>query len=156
MHHHPADRRHPVLRDCPALASIRVLPGVLALAALWLAGPTVGGVALDPETQGLLVEAVTAAADLDAYHARCRGDVSGRRMENLNKLIASKLRLTVLTVQDDLFPERNYRRAQERLEREFIERLQQTGGCAGAKGSDLPERLRQRYEQAIESIQRLP
>ncbi|QIK39218.1 hypothetical protein GWK36_11490 [Caldichromatium japonicum] len=114
------------------------------------------GLALDAATQDLLIEAVTAAADLDAYHARCRGDLSGRRAENLNKLLVSKLRLTVLGIQDDLFPEHNYRRAQERLERAFVERLQQAGGCAGAKGSEFPELLRQRYEQALDAIQRLP
>ncbi|MGQ9660207.1 MAG: hypothetical protein ACUVQI_09035 [Thermochromatium sp.] len=112
--------------------------------------------ALDAETQALLVEAVTAAADLDAYHSRCRGDGSGRRTDNLNKLIVGKLRMTVLTVQDDFFPERNYRRVQERLERDFTERLQAAGGCPGAKDSTLPEELRQRYETAIEAIRRLP
>lgn len=112
--------------------------------------------ALDPDTQALLVEAVTAAVELDAYHARCRGDVSGRRTENLNKLLASKLRLTVIGVQDEFFPERNYRKAQERLERAFVERLQALGGCQGAKESTLPEELRQRYNQALEGIQALP
>ncbi|QGU31596.1 hypothetical protein [Thermochromatium tepidum] len=111
---------------------------------------------LDAETQALLVEAVEAAADLDAYYSRCRGEVSGRRTENLNKLIVGKLRTTVLTVQDDFFPERGYRRAQARLESDFLARLQAAGGCQGAKDSKLPEELRQRYETALEAIRRLP
>ncbi|WP_343046965.1 hypothetical protein [Allochromatium humboldtianum] len=126
------------------IGSLLVLPAVMARSGL------------DAETQTLLVEAVTAAADLDAYHSRCRGDGSGRRTENLNKLIVGKLRTTVLTVQDDFFPERSYRRVQARLESDFVERLQAAGGCQGAKDSTWPEELRQRYETAIEAIRQLP
>lgn len=130
--------------------------GILLIGGLLTLPVVMARSSLDADTQTLLVEAVEAAADLDAYHARCRGDGSGRRLENLSKLIVGKLRTTVLTVQDDLFPERNYRRTQERLERDFIERLQAAGGCQGAKDSTLPEELRQRYETTLESIQRLP
>ncbi|WP_343032176.1 hypothetical protein [Allochromatium palmeri] len=139
----PLDRRHRVIVIL-LIGGLLILPVVMARSSL------------DADTQALLVEAVEAAADLDAYHARCRGDGSGRRLENLSKLIVGKLRTTVLTVQDDLFPERNYRRTQERLERDFVERLQAAGGCQGAKDSTLPEELRQRYEAALESIQQLP
>ena len=132
------------------LIGLLLISGLLALPAVMARS------ALDAETQSLLVEAVTAAADLDAYHSRCRGDGSGRRTENLNKLIVGKLRTTVLTVQDDFFPERSYRRVQARLENDFVERLQAAGGCHGAKDSSLPEELRQRYEAAIEAIRRLP
>ncbi|SDY13498.1 hypothetical protein SAMN05421644_13226 [Allochromatium warmingii] len=126
------------------IAGLLTLPGALARPEL------------DAAIQAQLVEAVTAAVELDAYHARCRSDGSGRRTENLNKLIVSKLRLTILSVQDDFFPERSYRRTQERLERDFIEQLQAVGGCAGAKTSPLPDTLRQRYDTALEAIRRLP
>ena len=137
----PVNRRHLWL---VLIAGLLALPGVLARPEL------------DAAIQTQLVEAVTAAVELDAYHARCRGDGSGRRIENLNKLIVGKLRLTVLTIQDDFFPERSYRRAQERLERTFIEHLQAVGGCAAAKVSPLPAALRHRYDNALEAIRRLP
>ncbi|MBK1654184.1 hypothetical protein [Allochromatium vinosum] len=143
----PTDRPRPWWT---LLAGPLLIGGLLALPAVMARS------ALDAETQALLVEAVTAAADLDAYHSRCRGDGSGRRTENLNKLIVGKLRTTLLTVQDDFFPERSYRRVQARLENDFVERLQAAGGCQGAKDSPLPEELRQRYETAIEAIRRLP
>lgn len=130
--------------------------GLLLIGGLLTLPAVMARSALDAETQALLVEAVEAAHDIDAYHARCRGDGSGRRTENLSKLIVSRLRTTVLTVKDDFFPERNYRRVQERLERDFTERLQAAGGCPGAKDSTLPEELRQRYETAIEAIRQRP
>jgi hypothetical protein len=111
---------------------------------------------LDEETEQLLVEAVTAAAELDLYHARCRSDVSGRRTDNLNKELASKFRMTVLKVQDDLFPERSYRRAQERLQRDFLAKLKAAGGCSGAKASGMPAQLRNRYNELVGEIERLP
>jgi hypothetical protein len=132
------------------------LIGLLLISGLLTLPTVMARSALDAETQALLVTAVEAAHDLDAYHARCRGDGSGRRTENLSKLIVSRMRTTVLTVKDDFFPERNYRRVQERLERDFTERLQAAGGCPGAKDSPLPEVLRQRYETAIEAIRQRP
>lgn len=111
---------------------------------------------LDEATEQLLVEAVEAAAAVDFYNARCRSDVSGRRTDNLNKELVSRLRTTVLSVQDDLFPERSYRRVQERLQEEFLETLRQAGGCKGAKESGMPERLGARYEAAINAIEALP
>lgn len=110
----------------------------------------------DAQTQQLLVAAVEAAADVDMYHARCRGDVSGRRMENLNKLLASRIRITVLTVEDDFFPERSYRRVQERLDQTFSATLRDAGGCAGAKKAGLPERMKARYDATLDAIRALP
>jgi hypothetical protein len=111
---------------------------------------------LDEPTEKLLVEAVEAAYALDLYHARCRSDGSNRRTENLNKLLASRMRMTVLRVQDDMFPERNYRRVQERLQNDFLEMLRERGGCAGVKDSDLPAELRARYDEKIRAIEALP
>jgi hypothetical protein len=111
---------------------------------------------LDEATEQLLVEAVEAAAAVDLYHARCRSDSSNRRTENLNKLLASRLRMTVLGVQDDVFPERNYRKVQERLQRELLETLRASGGCAGVKDSDLPAQLRARYDEKMKAIEALP
>lgn len=110
----------------------------------------------DETTRQSLVAAVEAASVVDIYHARCRGDVSGRRMENLNKLLVSKLRITVLTVKDDYFPEHSYRRAEERLEQDFATALRDAGGCQGAKESTLPEQWKTRYEATLDAIRALP
>ena len=93
---------------------------------------------------------------MDLYNARCRSDQSGRRTDNLNKLLASKFRLTVLKVQDDLFPEKSYRRAQTRLQEEFLARLKAAGGCPGAKEAGLPAQLGDRYQALMREIERLP
>jgi PleD family two-component response regulator len=114
------------------------------------------GASLDEPAQALLVEAVEAAYALDLYHARCRSDGSNRRTENLNKLLASRLRVTVLRVQDDMFPERNYRKVQERLQADFLTMLRERGGCDAVKESDLPAALRARYDEAIRAIESLP
>jgi hypothetical protein len=111
---------------------------------------------LDEQTEQLLVEAVEAAYELDLYNNRCRGDRSGRRLENLNKELVSRFRMTALDVQDDLFPERYYRDAQGRMERDFLERLRAMGGCAGAKEKRLRDELRERYESAMAEIAELP
>ncbi|HPB74261.1 MAG TPA: hypothetical protein PLY96_03290 [Chromatiaceae bacterium] len=111
---------------------------------------------LDEPTRNLLIEAVTAATEVDLYNARCRSDQSGRRTDNLNKLLASKFRLTVLKVQDDLFPEKSYRRAQTRLQEEFLARLKAAGGCPGAKEAGLPAQLGDRYQALMREIERLP
>jgi hypothetical protein len=146
-------------RPPTARANRRVILPIALLAALALApvpGPRALEPLLDEETEQLLVDAVTAAAELDLYHARCRSDVSGRRLDNLNKELASKFRMTVLDVQDDLFPEGSYRRVQERLRQEFLQKLKEAGGCRGAKASDMPERLRTRYNELLGEIERLP
>lgn len=108
------------------------------------------------QTINLLVEAVEVAVANDFYNARCRGDVSGRRTDKLNKLLVSKLRITVLSVQDDLFPERSYRRVQKRLEADNIAALENIGGCQGAKDAAFPETLRVRYEAKLDAIKALP
>jgi len=111
---------------------------------------------LDEETEQLLVDAVTAATELDLYNARCRSDGSGRRTDNLNKELASKFRMTVLKVQDDLFPDGSYRRAQQRLQQEFLAKLKDAGGCREAKQAGMPKQLRARYEELMRAIDRLP
>jgi hypothetical protein len=111
---------------------------------------------IDEPTQAILVDAVEAAYALDLYHARCRRDGSNRRTENLNKLLASRLRLTVLRVQDDLFPERNYRKVQERLQADFLNLLRERGGCDEVKQTELPAELRMRYDEAMRAIESLP
>ena len=110
----------------------------------------------DPDTAPLLVEAVTAASDLDLYNARCRSDVAGRATDNLNKAMVGKLRITVLSVLDDLFPERSYRRAQQRLEADFLSRLRDLGGCQAVKESALPQELRDSYQEKLDAIRALP
>jgi len=111
---------------------------------------------VDEDTQRLLVHAVEAASQLDLYNARCRRDVSGRRTDNLNKELVSKFRMTVLEVEDDLFPERSYRRAKERLQGDFLSMLKQAGGCKAAKSAGMPDRLRERYGNLMQEIDALP
>jgi len=111
---------------------------------------------IDEQTEQLLVDAVEAAAEFDLYNARCRSDGSGRRTDNLNKELAGKFRMTVLDVEDDLFPERSYRRAKERLQREFLETLKQAGGCKEAKKAGMPAKLRERYNNLMQEIDALP
>jgi Na+-transporting NADH:ubiquinone oxidoreductase subunit NqrC len=111
---------------------------------------------LDAQTQALVVDAVEAAFELDLYNQRCRQDRSGRRTENLNKTLASGLRMTVLDVQDDLFPEQDYRAAQARMTDAFLARLREMGGCTGAKQARLRDLLRERYEQAIAALEAFP
>lgn len=111
---------------------------------------------LDESTEGLLVDAVEAAVAWDLYNARCRSDGSGRRAANLNKELASRFRMTLIDVQDDLFPEGSYRRAQERLQRDFLDQLKEAGGCREAKKSGMPGRLRERYDELMREIEALP
>lgn len=128
-------------------------------AALLLSASATGPAAqtlLDEQTERLLVEAVEAATELDLYNARCRSDGSGRRTDNLNKELASKFRMTVLNVEDDLFPERSYRRAKERLQLDFLEKLKQAGGCKEAKKAGMPNALRERYDRLMQEIDALP
>ena len=129
---------------------------LIVLFVLPSASPLAAKPFLDEETERLLVAAVEAAAELDLYSARCRSDVSGRRTDNLNKELASKFRMTVLEVEDDLFPERSYRRARERLQQDFLETLKQAGGCKEAKKAGMQSRLRTRYDDLMAEIDRLP
>jgi hypothetical protein len=110
----------------------------------------------DEGTRQLLVDAVEAAADLDLYSARCRSDGSGRRTDNLNKALVGKFRMTVIQVQDDFFPERSYRRVQDRLQGDFLERLRAAGGCKEAKQAGMPDQLRERYDGLVRQIDALP
>lgn len=126
------------------------------LLALYLIAPRLVAGDLDPATRQTLIDGVTTATAMDLYHARCRGDISGRQTDNLNKLLVSKLRTTVLSVEDDLFPERSYRLTRQRLEQDFLARLRDVGGCPGAKETGLPDRLRASYEAALEAIRALP
>lgn len=109
---------------------------------------------LDEETEQLLVEAVVVAAERDLYNARCRGDPAARYENNLNKALVSKFRITVLQVEDDLFPERSYARARERIERDFLTKLKAAGGCGEAKKAGMQEALRERYDALMRRIDR--
>ncbi len=128
------------------MALVHQASGPVALAAL----------PLDAEQGRILVEAVESAAALDLYNARCRSDNSGRFTDNLNKALVGRLRITIMTIQDDLFPDRGYRQAQRRMQEEFLETLGQAGGCKGAKESGLPERMQARHRELIEAIEAFP
>ena len=134
--------------------------GPLACAGL-LAGALLGQPALaqgllDEATAQVLVQAVEAAVELDLYNARCRSDQSGRRTENLNKVLAGRFRITVIGVEDKFFPERSYRKAQERIQNAFLERLKAAGGCADAKTGGLREVLEDRQRETQAAIDGLP
>lgn len=111
---------------------------------------------LDEETTRLLVDAVEAAAELDLYNARCRGDQSGRRSENLNKALTGRFRITVIGVQDQYFPEHSYRKAQERIRIAFLERLNAAGGCSEAKAGGLRDALEARHRETLGAIEAPP
>lgn len=111
---------------------------------------------LTDEDRALLIQAVEAAFELDLYNLRCRSDQSGRRTENLNKELVSRFRMTVLDVLDDLFPEGYYRAARERMRDDFLTRLREMGGCAGAKAAGLRDELGARYEAAMEQVAARP
>jgi hypothetical protein len=111
---------------------------------------------LDPATQQLLVDAVQAAFEVDLFNSRCRSDMSGRRTENLNKELVSRYRMTVLDVQDDLFPEGYYRDAQARMESDFRSRLRDIGGCPGAKEQRWRDTLQEHYDRLMAEIARQP
>ena len=133
------------------------VPVVLLALALAGAAPTAAAqTLLDEETDRLLVEAVTAAVELDLYNARCRRDRSGRHADQLNRLLASRFRTTLVKVQDTLFPERSYRDVQERLQQEFLERLREAGGCKGAKETGLRNALSDRHQELMREIDALP
>ncbi|MGD2020895.1 MAG: hypothetical protein PVJ30_01020 [Thiohalocapsa sp.] len=129
------------------------------LVCVWLAFPAAAVVDEEFLTEAdreLLVEAVEAAYELDLYNARCRNDRSGRRTENLNKELVSRFRMTVLDVLDDLFPEGYYRTARERMSEDFLTRLREMGGCAGAKAAGLRDTLGARYDAAMEAVAARP
>lgn len=111
---------------------------------------------MDEEQARVLVEAVESATTIDLYNARCRSDNSGRFMDNLNKTLAGRLRITVLNIQDDLFPERGFRQAQRRMQEQFQDTLSKAGGCKGAKESGLSERLQARHRELIQAIEAFP
>jgi len=127
------------------------LAGIL-LCILLASGGTQAAELLDEQSQQMLVGAVEAAYELDLYNNRCRSDQSGRRTENLNKELVSRYRMTVLDVQDDFFPEGYYRDAQARMQRDFLERLRDMGGCDGAKTDRLRDTLGARFDAAMVEV----
>jgi hypothetical protein len=111
---------------------------------------------IDEDQAQLLVQAVESATALDLYNARCRSDNSGRFTDNLNKALVGRLRITVITIQDDLFPEHGFRQAQRRMQEQFVETLREAGGCKGAKESGLPDQMQSRHRDLLEAIEALP
>lgn len=133
--------------------SIKMRRTAAVLAALLMcSGLARGAELLDEQTEQLLINAVEAAFELDLFNRRCRSDQSGRGTENLNKELVSRFRMTVLDVQDDLFPEGYYRDAQARMQRDFLARLREMGDCAGAKEARLRDVLGARYDAAMAEL----
>lgn len=141
------------LHRLPAVAAAL---GLMALVHLSLGPQALAAPPLDEEQARILVEAVESASAIDLYNARCRSDNSGRFTDNLNKALVGRLRITVLTIQDDLFPDRGYRQAQRRMQDEFLKLLGEAGGCAGAKESGLPERMQSRHRELMRAIEAMP
>ena len=108
---------------------------------------------MDEEVTQRLVTAVEAATELDLYNARCRSDQSGRRTENLNKVLTGRYRITVIGVEDRYFPERSYRKAKERMEQDFLERLKAVGGCSAAKTGGMRDALEARHRETLGAIE---
>jgi hypothetical protein len=134
-----------------------LVPGV-ALVCVLLSGTATPGPRdlLEPETAELLVDLVRASAEYDLYFARCRGDISGRRTDNVKKVLINKYGMTVTQVQDDYFPERSYQAARKNLEKDFLRQISRLGGCKGAKKAGFQDRLRARYQGLLEQLRQLP
>ncbi len=111
---------------------------------------------LDPITAELLVNLVRVAAQYDLYSARCRGDVSGRRTDNLKKALVRKYGITPTQVQDDHFPERSHRAARRNIEKDFVRQIAQLGGCREAKKAGFQDDLRARYLELMDKLYQLP
>ena len=111
---------------------------------------------LDPITAELLVALVRAAAQYDLYSARCRGDASGRRTDNLKKVLIGRYGLTPTQVQDDYFPERSHRAARRNIEKDFVQQIAQLGGCREAKKAGYQDDLRARYLALMDKLNRFP
>jgi glutamine synthetase adenylyltransferase len=138
------------------LSALRRAARAALLAGILAGHPALAQGLLDEDTTRLLVEAVEAAAELDLYNTRCRTDQSGRRTENLNKVLAARFRITVIGVQDRYFPEHSYRKAQERVQNAFLERLKAAGGCAEARAGGLRDALEDRHRETLGAIEALP
>lgn len=136
--------------------SAPTLKAAIGLGLLTLVPAVISAPPIDEDQAQLLVQAVESATALDLYNARCRSDNSGRFTDNLNKALVGRLRITVITIQDDLFPERGFRQAQRRMQEQFVETLREAGGCKGAKESGLPEQMRSRHRDLLEAIEALP
>ena len=136
--------------------SAPTLKAAIGLGLLTLVPAVISAPPIDEDQAQLLVQAVESATALDLYNARCRSDNSGRFTDNLNKALVGRLRITVITIQDDLFPERGFRQAQRRMQEQFVETLREAGGCKGAKESGLPEQMRSRHRDLLEAIETLP
>ncbi len=111
---------------------------------------------LAPVTAELLVNLVRVAAQYDLYSARCRGDVSGRRTDNLKKVLIRKYDITPTQVQDDYFPERSHRAARRNIEKDFVQQIAQLGGCREAKKAGFQDDLRARYQELLDQLHWLP
>lgn len=150
----PIDRPHSARRRLTLAATTAL--SLLVLLHEGLRPEALAALPLDEEQARILVEAVESASALDLYNARCRSDNSGRFTDNLNKALVGRLRITVMTIQDDLFPERGFRQAQRRMQEDFLKTLGDAGGCKGVKESRLPERMQARHRELLEAIERLP
>ncbi len=111
---------------------------------------------LDPVTAELLVNLVRVAAEYDLYSARCRGDISGRRTDNLKKVLIRRYRITPIQVQDDYFPERSHRAARRNIEKDFVQQIAQLGGCREAKKAGFQDDLRARYQELMDRLHEMP
>ena len=111
---------------------------------------------VDPLTAELLVDLVRVAAEYDLYSARCRGDLSGRRTDNLKKAMIRKYGLTPTQVQDDYFPERSHQAARRNIEKDFVQQIAQLGGCREAKKAGYLDDLRDRNLELLDKLNRLP
>jgi hypothetical protein len=144
--------RHPAPQQHRPRKALQVCLLTLVIGCLAPAAGAIDEALLTDADRAMLVDAVEAAFELDLYNARCRNDESGRATENLNKELVSNLRMTVLDVLDDLFPEGYYRSAQDRMREDFSNRLRDIGGCAGAKAAGMRDSLGARYDAAMDAI----
>jgi len=110
---------------------------------------------LSEETGGLLAELVRASQEYDFYNARCRGNAASTKTDDSNRLFLFKYRLTVNQV-INLYIGENDRDEKAAMERDFLQRLSQMGGCRLAKKKNLLKELDQKYRQLFEQVSNLP
>jgi hypothetical protein len=110
---------------------------------------------LNEESGRLLAELVRASQEYDFYNTRCRGNAASTKTEDSNRLFLFKYRITVNQV-INLYIGKDERAEKAAMERDFLQRLSEMGGCSMAKKKNLQKALDQKYRQLFEQISNLP
>ena len=110
---------------------------------------------ISEESAALLVQLVRVSQEYDLYNARCRGSSASTKTEDSNRLFLAKYRLTFNQV-IARFIGLDDRAERASMERNFLQKLGQMGGCAEAKKKGLKRDLDNDYRQLTDRISNLP